>query len=104
VADTGKTEVYHYNGVNFDGYDNGVLVEAKYGYKDFVQNGKFVPWWESGGLKKIIDQARRQYLAADGYPIQWRFSSKKVADAFRKLFKKENFSIEVIHIPVKETK
>jgi len=104
VAGTGKTEAYRYNGVNFDGYDNGVLIEAKHGYEGFIQNGELVSWWKNGGFKQIVDQARRQTQAANGYPIQWRFSSEKVAIFFKKFFEKENFDIEVVHIPAKETK
>jgi len=103
VADTGKDEAYYLNGVKFDGIDNGVLVDAKHGYENFVKNGEFVDWWAKG-LSDIINQAERQVRAADGFPIQWRFSHKEVADAFRKRFKNDGIEIEVMHVPVKESK
>jgi hypothetical protein len=40
---TGKSsEIFRLNGVKFDGYNNGVLLEAKGpGYANFIENGQF---------------------------------------------------------------
>lgn len=59
--------VYRVNGVNFDGYTDGVLQEAKGpGYANFVENGDFQPWYR--GANALAEQATRQLAAAGGTP------------------------------------
>ena len=78
---------YKVNGVNFDGFKNGVLQEAKSSYDNFVaKDGNFQSWF--AGKESLLDQARRQLQAADGVPIEWNFSSQKTLDATKKLFEK----------------
>ncbi len=64
--------VYRVGGVNFDGFANGVLQEAKGpGYANFVRNGQFQPWFS--GADGLASQAQRQLAVAGALrsPGQW---------------------------------
>lgn len=96
---TYEFEEYLLNGTHFDGLVDGVLVEAKHGYGQFLEKtGEWMSWWEksSTGLKGMLAEANRQVIAAEGNPIKWFFDDKAAADAMRKLFIKENINIEVV--------
>ncbi len=89
-------------GVKFDGFKDGVLLEAKGpGYANKF-NDDLSPkrWFEHSGADQLVAQARRQLEAAPGVPIRWHVAEKKAADAIRKLLnlKKVN-GIEVVHTP-----
>jgi hypothetical protein len=92
-------EVFHVNGVKFDGVVNGVLQEAKGpGYATFVRNGSFQPWFR--GADALVDQARRQVAAAGGAPIQWHFAEEAAANATRSLFTERGVTgIQVLFTP-----
>jgi hypothetical protein len=48
----------------------------------------------------MLEQARRQFNAANGTPIRWIVAEEKLAGALRKMFKADNLGeIEVVHIP-----
>jgi hypothetical protein len=88
--------------VDFDGFVSGVLLEAKgANLARFIDgNLKALPFFE--GEAKLLEQARRQLLAARGTPVRWLVAEKKFADYLRKLFADRRMtSIEVIHVPVK---
>lgn len=95
------SHVHELNGVKFDGFKDGVLLEAKgLGYANFVKNGKFAKWWEETGAKQLVQQARNQKRAANGVPIQWHFAEEVAANATRKLFSDNNIKgIEIIVTP-----
>ncbi len=77
--------VYRVDGVDFDGFADGTLLEAKGpGYATFVKNGEFRPWFE--GADGLVDQATRQLAAAKGAPVQWRVAEPAAAEAMRNLF------------------
>ena len=83
--------------VKFDDFRGGVLIDAKGpGYAKFlVKNYK---WWR--GAKGLIEQAKRQQQAANGYKIRWYFAEEKAADAVRALFEGEGgISIEIVYSP-----
>ncbi|QRK13558.1 hypothetical protein JQX13_10775 [Archangium violaceum] len=91
-------------GVRFDGFKDGVLLEAKGpGYANkFLDNLEPRPWFKPSGAKALVDQARRQIAAAmkTGTPIRWHVAEKKVADAIRLLFKRERvYGVQVVHTP-----
>ena len=90
-------EAYVVNGVKFDGYETGKLVDAKGpGYA-----GKLGQEWYNGN-EALIDQARRQVEAAEGTPIEWHFAEKEAADTARGMLQKENITgIDVIYQPPK---
>jgi hypothetical protein len=91
-------------GVKFDGFEEGVLLEAKGpGYANkFLDTLDPKPWFKPSGAKALVDQARRQFGAAmkTGTPIRWHVAEQKVAEAIRLLFKNERVvGIEVVHTP-----
>ena len=78
---TGKSgKAWVQNGVKFDGYRNGTLIEAKGNYDNFVnKDGKFYSWFK--GKDSLLDQASRQTIAADGTAIEWYVQSEKSYNA-----------------------
>ena len=86
--------------VDFDGFKGGVLLEVKGpGYQELFRKMKGKKWFE--GLESMLAQAKNQYSAARGSPIQWHFAEKEVADFIRDLFQKEGLEdIQVIHTAV----
>ena len=92
--------VYRVNGVKFDGYQDGTLIDAKGpGYANFLKpNGTFQPWWS--GSRGLVDQARSQIAAANGTPIKWYVAEPEAADAINALLRSNRCgSIEVIYMP-----
>ena len=97
---TGRAgQVFVKNGVKFDGFARGTLIEAKEpGYATFTPNGQFQEWWR--GADGLVDQARRQLRAADGVPIQWHFAEEAAANATRALFRERGISgIQIVVTP-----
>jgi hypothetical protein len=89
---------YVVKGVKFDGFANGVLIEAKARYAQFVKGGTFRSWFR--GKYGFIKQAERQRAAANGTPIQWRFAEEAAAKATRTWFKDRGISgIDIVHVP-----
>jgi hypothetical protein len=86
--------------VDFDGFVNGVLLEAKgANLAKFIDDSlNPLPFFQGGA--KVLQQARRQLEAAQGMPIRWFIAEKKFADYVRKLFANRRVEgIEVVHIP-----
>jgi hypothetical protein len=71
---------------HFDGYQRGVLLEAKY----YVR-GRFMPRGEANEVRrKLVDQGRRQRDLAQkaGLPLRWHVASLKSAIALCDLFQR----------------
>ena len=89
-------------GVKFDGFKDGVLLEAKGpGYANKFDD-KLNPkkWFEHSGAAQLVEQAKRQFIAARGVPIRWHVAEKKAAEAIRELLKNESVTgVEVVHTP-----
>lgn len=85
-------------GVDFDGFDQGVLLEAKgTGYAKWIDdNLEFVEFFQ--GRRQMLEQAQRQFRAARGTPIRWIVAEEKLAGALRLQFEREGLPIEVIHV------
>jgi hypothetical protein len=86
--------------VDFDGYEQGVLLETKgTGYAQWItQKLDFLPIFQ--GRDKLLAQARRQFELARGTPIRWIVAEEKLAGALRKMFKNVGLGdIEVVHVP-----
>lgn len=99
-ADDGM--VYKVNGVKFDGFKDGVLIEAKGDYSNFVNKGtgEFQSWF--AGQDSLISQANRQLNVAGGAKIQWYFNDQVSMNAVKELFLKENIiGIDFILKPMK---
>lgn len=100
---TGAPEglAYKVQGVKFDGYTNGVLLETKGpGYAKFLKNGSFRSWFR--GADGMLQQAERQFNAALGTPIEWHFAEREVADAVRAMLRESELGdIKVVFTPVR---
>ena len=92
--------VYNVNGVKFDGFKDGVLIEAKGNYSNFVdkKSGEFTEWFT--GKKVLIDQAKRQTKAANGSPVQWYFNDEVSMNAMKGLLEEKVEGIEFILKPM----
>ncbi|RKH43474.1 Tox-REase-5 domain-containing protein [Corallococcus sicarius] len=90
-------------GVKFDGFKDGVLLEAKGpGYANkFLDNLDPKIWFQSSGARSLVEQAQRQLQASKGTgaSIRWLIAEEKTAEAIRMLFQKEKvYGIDVVHI------
>jgi hypothetical protein len=91
---------YVLDGVKFDGFAEGALLDAKGpGYAKFVGgDGTFRPWWK--GADSLLGQAQRQLSVAGETPIQWHFAEEAAASATRSLFQSEGVSgIQIVVTP-----
>ena len=89
---------YIVNNVKFDGYNSGILLEAKGpGYAKFVKNGRFMDFYR--GKEKLIEQAYRQLQAANGVSIEWYIAEQDALQAIQNLF--DDFGIEGIKLILK---
>ncbi len=86
--------------VDFDGHENGTLIESKGRYDQFFEpSGKPKPFYDPE--TDLLDQARRQAEAAGGRPVEWRFAERGPAYEWaRKEFKREELPIRVRHVPM----
>ncbi|NTX35262.1 hypothetical protein HUA78_12475 [Myxococcus sp. CA033] len=100
VTGAPKGQIYKVEDVSFDGFKDGVLLEAKgTGYAKFipdaVENGG---WYQ--GFRKIVLQAERQLEVANGTPVRWHFAEREAADFVREIFRNEDLGrITVVHTP-----
>ncbi|WP_241758111.1 Tox-REase-5 domain-containing protein [Myxococcus landrumensis] len=92
--------VYNVEGVRFDGFNRGILLETKGpGYAKFLKDGSFRAWFR--GADGMLDQARRQFEVVRGTPIHWHFAERDVAGAVRDIFRNEGLgAIKVVHTPI----
>jgi hypothetical protein len=93
-------------GVKFDGFKDGVLLEAKGpGYANkFLDNLAPEYWFKNSGAADLVKQAQRQLAKAQGLgiPIEWHVAETKTADAIRKLLRDNNIrGIKVVHAPAR---
>ena len=97
---TGRSgQAYVVRGVRFDGVSSEALLEAKGpGYARFVKNGEFPPWFRGRG--QLVSQAKRQIVAANGFPIEWHVAERETAAAIKSLLRKQRIpGIRVVHTP-----
>ena len=102
ITGRGANEVYVVNGVKFDGYKGGTLIEAKGpGYGAFVgPSGRFYRWF--AGTEALVDQAQRQIAAAGGRPIEWHVADSEAASAMKRLLQERGKgAITVINTPAR---
>lgn len=99
---TGRVdEAYVVGGVKFDGVAPNTYIDAKgLGYATHVRNGVFQPYFQ--GADSLVQQARRQLVAAAGVPIEWHVAEEQAAVAMRNLLRDNGISgIEIIHVPAR---
>ncbi|NOK09077.1 Tox-REase-5 domain-containing protein [Corallococcus exercitus] len=90
-------------GVKFDGFKDGVLLEAKGpGYAKFFEGLEPREWFRNSGARMLVEQAERQSrnVRGMGIPVRWHVAEKAAADAFRELFKNARVvGVEIVHTP-----
>ncbi|WP_419762709.1 Tox-REase-5 domain-containing protein [Cutibacterium avidum] len=88
---TGRPEGYYVNGVEFDGYQNGELLDAKrLGY------AKLLPAEWSTADEQLRETALHQLEAAGATPIHWIFAEEEAARVAREIISAE---IKISHVP-----
>jgi hypothetical protein len=99
VTGAERGQVYEVNGRNFDGYRDGVLLDAKAeGYASFIdKDGRFKKWFDV--QRELLDPAQKQLSAAQGTKIRWHVAEKSFADALTELFENRGINIDVVHTP-----
>ncbi len=90
--------------VRFDGFKDGVLLEARGpGYASrFGDDLAPRKWFRDAGAKAILDEARRQAEAARarGVRVRWHVAEEKAAKALQRLLGAAGHEgIEVVHTP-----
>jgi hypothetical protein len=92
-------------GVKFDGFKDGVLLEAKGpGYTKFFEGLEPQEWFRYSGARKLAEQAERQVKKVRdmNIPIRWHVAEKHAAEAIRDLLKNAQVrGIEVVHTPAR---
>lgn len=91
---------YVVDGVAFDGFAEGTLLDAKGpGYENFLdENGEWKPFFE--GQEELVNQAQRQLDAAGDTPVEWRVAEERAAEAIDRLLDGAGLGdIEVVHVP-----
>lgn len=88
-------------GVRFDGFRDGVLLEAKGpGYAKFFDDLDPKEWFRYSGARGLVEQADRQSrkVRGSGLSIRWHVAEKRAADAIRKLLEEAQVKgVEVVH-------
>ncbi|MBN1205922.1 MAG: hypothetical protein JXB05_13480 [Myxococcaceae bacterium] len=102
---TGRSadEVYFIGKVEYDGFNAGVLKEAKGpGYRKlFKKDRQPEDWYKaSGNFQKLLDQAARQSKAARGTPVYWHMAEREMVDILRSYFDRAGIeNIQIVHTP-----
>ncbi|WP_108804937.1 Tox-REase-5 domain-containing protein [Aquimarina sp. Aq107] len=98
---TGKSwnESFVLENVKFDGLKEIVLVDAKSGMLNFIDEttDTFKPFFT--GEEAILRQAKNQREAAGDLPIEWHFEHESVRRVFEKLLEDFNYDIILKHTP-----
>ncbi|MDF0546501.1 hypothetical protein PX699_29515 [Sphingobium sp. H39-3-25] len=90
---------YYVEGVQFEGFANGRLLDAKFWHsggtigRAVIRQSFWAGW-------KVINQAERQLAVArlHGVGVEWRVAEAEVADALRAMFQANRLPINVVHI------
>ncbi|MCP3103541.1 restriction endonuclease fold toxin 5 domain-containing protein [Myxococcus sp. K15C18031901] len=96
-------EAYWVRGVKFDGFERGVLLEAKGpGYAKFFEGLDPKSWFNNSGARSLVAQADRQFRAARGATIRWHVAEESAARAIQKLLSDNDLrGVEVVFTPPK---
>ncbi|MCY1030116.1 Tox-REase-5 domain-containing protein [Corallococcus sp. BB11-1] len=90
-------------GLKFDGFADGVLLEAKGpGYANkFLDNLSPRVWFQKSGAKALVEKAQRQLARAPpDVPIRWHVAELKTTEAIRELFRLNGVEgIDVVFTP-----
>jgi hypothetical protein len=89
---------YYRNGVQYDGYNQGALIDAKY-YPEGGSMTKSLARNSYWAGNRALEQAARQLEAAGGIPVEWRVASQTAASKLWELFRVNNVPIKVVFVP-----
>ena len=95
-----RGQAYFVQGVKFDGFSGGPLLEAKGPGREWaITDGEFRSGYR--GAAELVDQARRQVAAADGHPIEWHMAEADLVEATQNLFAGDRSlqAITIVHTP-----
>lgn len=89
---------YFVDDVEFDGFKNGKLLDAK----NFTEVGRFMKderyrLWYKG--QDLLTQAKNQVRVADGFPIEWHVPSDGAKALLDQMMKTHNLPITVVLTP-----
>ena len=79
------------------------MIDAKGpGYEKLIKNAQKYPRFNAFIDKRFLDQAHRQFNAAQGRSIEWYFAEKGASDYVRQLFAGDSrlSTIKIIYMPV----
>jgi hypothetical protein len=99
VTGTPQGQGYVVDGVKFDGFQDGTLLDAKGpGYARFIRDGEFRTWWR--GADRLLRQATSQLDVANGTPITWHIAEQDALTAIEDLFAENGISgIRLVFTP-----
>jgi hypothetical protein len=99
LTGTPPGHAYYVDGIKFDGFTDGVLIEAKGpGYAKFLRHGEFPDWFD--GAQDMVEQAQRQLRVAKGVPVTWVVAEPEAAAAIRRLLAERGIiGITIKHVP-----
>ena len=89
---------YYVNGVQFDGIEREVLIDAKYyteqsrTTRSLLRNNPFLG-------NRCLAQAERQVAVAAGRQVEWRVASAVASDKLRELFRVNKVPVRVVFMP-----
>ena len=89
---------YYVDGVQFDGFIDNVLIDAKYytensgSTRALLRNNYFI------GMRSLA-QAERQVMAAAGRQVEWRVASQAARDKLQELFNRNKVPVKVTFVP-----
>jgi hypothetical protein len=83
--------VYRYGGKDWDGFEDGHLIDAKDNYNGFIKNGKFNKFM----TLSETSTANKAVARSNGYPIRYVCSNPTTAQAFKSLFRRAGIPIQV---------
>lgn len=81
------------NGVKFDGFKNGILLEAKSQYQWLIKLGIAT---EAEIYGKMAKQLQRQVTAAAGTKLEWNFAEKETMSGFQDFLKQTKDGSELL--------
>ena len=90
---------YYVDEVQFEGYRNGKLLDAKF-WKASGRMGRFMRYRPDLAATKISNQATRQLTVAGRYGtgVQWRVADPQMADMLRNFMEYRGLAVEIVYI------
>jgi hypothetical protein len=90
---------YYVDEVQFEGYRNGKLLDAKF-WRMNGRMGRFIRYRPDLAETKVFNQATRQLTVANKYGagVQWRVADPQMADLLRNFMQGKGLAVEIVYI------